>query len=75
MSGDTEGGPRWVGHVHTMSKRMSDRVQAQGGAGLDNFIFPGDATSPAPFGMSSAGLWDDVEVGGLAPGASDTIIL
>lgn len=56
-----------------MSKRMSDRVQ--GGTGLDNFIFPGDATSPAPFGMSSAGLWDEVEVGGPAAGACDKIIL
>ena len=42
---------------------MADRGQG-GGAGLDNFIFAGDATSPAPFGMSSAGLWDEVEVGG-----------
>lgn len=35
---------------------------AKRGEGMESLIFPGDATSPTPFGLSSAGLWDDVEV-------------
>eukprot|EP00752_Nemacystus_decipiens_P011019 g9792.t1 len=34
------------------------------GEGMESLIFPGDATSPTPFGLSSAGLWDEVEDGG-----------
>lgn len=37
----------------------ADRVQ---GEGMESLIFPGDATSPTPFGLNSAGLWDEVEV-------------
>ncbi len=29
-----------------------------------DLIFPGNATSPTPFGLNSAGLWEDVEVCG-----------
>lgn len=31
---------------------------------MESLIFPGDATSPTPFGLSGAGLWDEVEVSG-----------
>lgn len=31
---------------------------------MESLIFPGDATSPTPFGLSSTGLWDEVEVSG-----------
>lgn len=29
-----------------------------------DLIFPGNATSPTPFGLNGAGLWDEVEVCG-----------
>ncbi|CAM9713135.1 unnamed protein product [Pylaiella littoralis] len=34
------------------------------GEGMESLIFPGDATSPTPFGLNGAGLWDEVEDNG-----------
>lgn len=59
LSSDIQTGSTGCLVVWTMSKREADRMQ---GEGLEQYVFPSGAPSPTPFGLSSAGLWDDVEV-------------
>lgn len=56
--------PKPFGQGRGAPEEKESEGMTKPGEGMESLIFPGDATSPTPFGLSSAGLWDEVEVGG-----------